>query len=173
MSMDYDNEMKEPRLVKCVVNIGVGQGGEKLRKAFDVLEMLTNQEPIETTADTTNADFGIREGQPVGCKVTLRGERAYDFLNRAFWVREDSIPETCFDERGNFSFGIEDYTDFEGVSYDPEIGIFGMDISVEMARKGYRIKKRKKKPKELPKSHQLSKDESIEFVEESFDVEVY
>lgn len=173
MSMEYENPMREPRLIKCVVNIGVGQGGEKLRKAFDVLEMLTDQEPVETLAQTTNAEFGIREGEPIGCKVTLRKDKAYDFLEKALWVKEHSLPERCFDHHGNLNFGIEDYTDFEEASYDPEIGVFGMDISVVTGRNGVRISKRSRQQKSIPDEHRMNKEESIEFFEDEFDLEVY
>ncbi|MBS3781730.1 MAG: 50S ribosomal protein L5 [Candidatus Thermoplasmatota archaeon] len=167
------NPMRKPRLVKCVVNIGVGQGGEKLRKAFDVLEMLTNQQPVETTAETTNAEFGIREGDPIGCKVTLRKKKAYDFLKKAFWVKENRLPLSSFDEQGNLSFGIGDYTDFEEETYDPEIGVFGMDISVEIGRKGQRIKHRRKQSKSIPEEHKMTKKEAKNFMEKAFDLEVY
>ncbi len=170
--MNYDNPMREPQIVKCVVNIGVGQGGEQLRKGFQVIEMLTGQEPVEGIAKTTNADFGIRQNEPISCRVTLRGDKAKDFLEDAFWVKEKTLYKKNFDDHGNFSFGISDYTDFEGMSYDPNIGIFGMDISVELARKGVRVKKRKKRPKKIPKNHQLSIDEAVEFIEDRFDVEV-
>ncbi len=171
--MNYDNPMRKPRLIKCVVNIGVGQGGEKLRKAFNVLEMLTDQEPVETTAETTNAEFGIREGQPIGCKVTLRKEKAYDFLKKAFWVREKQLPVNSFDDHGNLNFGINDYTDFEEATYDPEIGVFGMDISVEIGRNGQRVKNRKIQSKSIPEEHKMTKEEAIEFMENAFDLEVY
>ncbi len=170
--MNDDNFMRKTQIAKCVVNIGVGQGGEKLRKARQVLEMLTDQEPVDTIAQTTNAEFGIREGQPIGCKVTLRGENAYKFLKKAFWVKGDRILEQNFDEQGNFSFGISDYTDFEEMEYDPNIGVFGMNISVELSRKGRRIKNRRKKKKKVPESHRLSKEEGLEFVEKAFSVEV-
>ncbi|MEF8873228.1 MAG: 50S ribosomal protein L5 [Candidatus Thermoplasmatota archaeon] len=173
LAKDYENPMKEPRLVKCVVNIGVGQGGEKLRKGFDVLEMLTGQTPVETIAGTTNAEFGIREGQPVGCKVTLRGQRAFDFLEKAFWVKENSLPEKSFDEHGNVNFGIQDYTDFKEASYDPDIGVFGMDISIVTGRKGLRVSKRRKNKKNIPEEHKMTKEEAIDFLESEFDLEVY
>ncbi|MFW5906922.1 MAG: 50S ribosomal protein L5 [Candidatus Natronoplasma sp.] len=173
ISDNYENPMREPQLLKCVVNIGVGKGGEKLRKAFDVLEMLTDQQPVETIATTTNAEFGIREGQPIGCKVTLRGQRAYDFLEKAFWVKENSLPEESFDDHGNVNFGIQDYTDFKEASYDPEIGVFGMDISIVIGRKGLRVKKRRKQKKSIPEEHKMTKKEAIEFMETEFDLEVY
>ncbi len=171
--MKYENTMRKPRLVKCVVNIGVGQGGEKLRKALNVLEMLTGQQPVETIAETTNAELGIREGEPIGCKVTLRKKKAYDFLKKAFWVKKNSLPSSNFDAQGNLNFGISDYTDFEEASYDPEIGVFGMDISIEIGRKGQRIKHRRKQSKSIPEEHRMTKEESIAFMEKAFDLEVY
>ncbi|MFW5946068.1 MAG: 50S ribosomal protein L5 [Candidatus Natronoplasma sp.] len=171
--MKYDNPMRKPRLVKCVVNIGVGEGGEKLRKALNVLEMLTNQQPVETISQTTNAELGIREGQPIGCKVTLRKKKAYDFLKKAFWVKENTLSSSNFDDHGNLNFGIGDYTDFEEASYDPEIGVFGMDISIEIGRKGQRIKRRKKQPKSIPDKQKMRKEEAIDFMEKAFDLEVY
>ncbi len=170
--MSDQNMMRNPRITKCVVNIGVGEGGEKLRKARKVLTMLTGQEPVDTISKTTNADLGIRKGQVIGCKVTLRGKKAYEFLKKAFWVNENFIWEDSFDGYGNFSFGISDYTDFENMSYDPNIGIFGMDISVELSRKGERIKRRKKEPKKIPPKQKLTRDEGKTFVEKAFGVEV-
>lgn len=169
--MNYDTEMREPKVVKCVVNIGVGKGGEPLRKAEKVLEMITGQEPVETIAQKTNADLGIREGQPIGCKVTLRHETAHEFIEKAFWVKNDQILVNNFDDNGNFSFGIDDYTDFEEMSYDPDIGVFGIDISAELARPGDRIKNRRKRPKKIPDEHKLNKEEAVEFVEKTFNVE--
>ena len=169
--MNEDNPMRKPRIVKCVVNIGVGSGGEKQVKAKKVLNMLTGQEPVDTISKTTNADLGIRKDQTIGCKVTLRGKKAYDFLKKAFWVTSDRILEENFDDNGNFSFGIDDYTDFENQKYNPNIGIFGLDISVELARKGERIKRRKKKTKRIPDHQKLTKEEAIEYVEKAFGVE--
>ncbi|MGM0404761.1 MAG: 50S ribosomal protein L5 [Thermoplasmatota archaeon] len=169
--MNEDNPMRKPRIVKCVVNIGVGSGGEKQVKAKKVLNMLTGQEPVDTISKTTNADLGIRKGQTIGCKVTLRGKKAYNFLKKAFWVTSDRILEENFDDNGNFSFGIDDYTDFENQKYNPNIGIFGLDISVELARKGERIKRRKKKTKKIPHHQKLTKEEAIDYVEKAFGVE--
>ncbi len=169
--MNDDNPMRKPRIVKCVVNIGVGSGGEQQRKARKVIKMITGQEPVDTISKTTNAELGIREGQTIGCKVTLRGKKAYDFLKKAFWVTNDRILLDNFDENGNFSFGIDDYTDFENMKYDPNIGIFGLDICVELARKGERIKRRRKKKRKIPEHQKLTKEEAIEFVEKAFGVE--
>lgn len=170
--MNENNPMRRPRIVKCVVSIGVGESGEKLERGKKVLRMLTEQDPVETISKTTNADLGIRKGQPIGCKVTLRKKRAYDFLKRAFWAKNNMMWEDSFDKYGNLSFGIEDYTTFEGMNYDPNIGIFGMDISIQLSRKGDRIKYRKNEKKKVPERHKLTHDEGVEFVKKAFGIEV-
>ena len=84
---DDKNVMRTPRIEKIVVNIGVGEAGERLQKAEKVLEMVSKQKPKTTFAKVTNRDLGVREGMPIGCKVTLRGEMADDFLTRALHIR--------------------------------------------------------------------------------------
>jgi large subunit ribosomal protein L5 len=109
---------------------------------------------------------------PIGCKVTLRGEGAEGFLKRALWIRENRIAVYSFDTRGNLSFGITDYTDFEGMKYDPQIGIFGMDVSVSITRPGHRIVRRRIMKRKIPRDHVMSKEEAMKFMREKFDVEV-
>jgi large subunit ribosomal protein L5 len=164
--------MRQLRLEKVVVNIGVGEAGERLVKAQKVLEMLTGQTPLVTISKTTNRDLGIREGMPIGCKVTLRHDVADDFLKRALWIRENRIAEYSFDPEGNLSFGISDYTDFEGMRYDPEIGIFGMDVNVVIQRPGYRVTKRRILKRRLPHRHRVTRGEAMDFMKEQFAVEV-
>ncbi len=170
--MKSENPMRQIRIEKVTVNIGVGEGGERLRKAEKVLEMLTGQKPVQTIAKVTNRDFGIRKGLPIGCKVTLRKQKAIEFLKKALWVRDFKLPAWSFDEEGNFSFGIAEHTDFEGIKYDPEIGIFGMDVCVTLERKGYRIKRRKIAKTKVPKKHRITREEAMEFVKKEFNVEV-
>ncbi|MEE9507367.1 MAG: 50S ribosomal protein L5 [Thermoplasmata archaeon] len=164
--------MRDLRIEKTVVNIGVGEAGERLIKAQKVLEMLTGQRPIETISKTTNKDLGIREGMPIGCKVTLRGERAEDFLKRALWVKSNRLANYNFDPEGNFSFGVPDYTEFEEMKYDPEIGIFGMDISVSLKRPGYRVTKRRRRTAKIPVRHRVTREEGIQFIRDRFEIEV-
>jgi len=166
------NPMRRIKVDKAVINIGVGEAGEKLLKAQKVLEMLTGQKPVQTIAKTTNRDLGIREGMPIGCKVTLRGEKALDFIKRALWVKDNRLADYNFDPEGNFSFGIQDYTDFEGMRYDPEIGVFGMDISVVLTRPGKRISKRRIGRRKIPRNHRITREEGMEFARETFQVEI-
>ncbi len=166
------NAMREIKLDKAVINIGVGDAGERLLKAEKVLQMITGRKPIRTVAKTTNRDLGIRKGMQIGCKVTLRGKDASEFVKKAFWIRENKIANYSFDPEGNFSFGIQDYTDFPGMKYDPEIGIFGLDVSAALARPGRRVLKRAILRSRVPKHHRITRKEGIEFVKKQFGVEV-
>ena len=159
-------------LDKVVVNIGVGEAGDKLIKAEKVIDLLTHRKPIRTLSRTTNRDLGIRKEMPIGCKVTLRHENAEKFLKDAFWVKDNQITGYSFDQEGNFSLGIPDYTDFPNMKYDPEIGIFGMDISVTMKRCGYRISKRKLNRRRIPSKLRITPSEVKEFVRSRYNVEV-
>lgn len=164
--------MREIRIDKVVVNIGVGEAGEKLMKAEKVLELLTHRKPIRTLAKTTNKDLGIRRGMPIGCKVTLRGEDTMNFLKEALWVKNNKIADYSFDAEGNFSFGIGDYTDFKEMKYDPDIGIFGLDVSVTLARKGLRVWNRRRARARIPKHHKITPREAQQFVKSKLDVDV-
>jgi len=158
------NPHRAVRVIKVVVNAGVGESGEPRTKAEKVLEMVTHQKPVATRSHSTNRDFGIRKGQEIGAKVTLRGGAALDFLKRAFEARDHQFDVDSIDRNGNFSFGIADYTDFTGMKYDPAIGIHGMDIAVEMGRAGHRIRDRRLQSRPLPTSLRSTRDETRNFL---------
>lgn len=164
--------MRRLQIEKVVVNIGVGEAGEKLQKAERVLEMITHRKPVRTISKTTNKDLGIRKQMPIGCKVTLRKDAAHKFLEQTFWVKDNKIAYYSFDSLGNFSFGIPDYTELQGMKYDPEIGIFGMDVSVSLTRPGLRISKRRKMKVKVPPKHRVTEEEAKEFIKHQFKVEV-
>jgi len=166
------NPMREPRVEKIVVNIGVGEAGDKLIKAEKVLEMVTKQKPVRTISKTTNKDLGIRWGMPLGVKVTIRKKAAEAFLKTAFWVKENRMTSYSFDPEGNFSFGISDYTDFPGQRYNPEIGIFGMDVCVVLTRPGHRISRRARASRRIPHRHRLSRAEVIDYLKRKYGLEV-
>ena len=164
--------MRKPRIAKVTINIGVGESGERLTKAETMLEGLVGQKPIRRRAKQTNRDFGIRRGEPIAVKVTLRGEKARQMLDRLLEAVDRKLKAGNFDEHGNFCFGIQEHINIPGVEYDPEIGIFGMDVCVTLERPGYRVAKRKRQRKKLPTKHKLTKEEGIVFATEEFKVQV-
>ncbi len=170
MSSSSFHEMREPRVEKVVVHMGVGQGGRELAQAEEILEEVTEQQPVRTTAKATEPDFNIREGDPIGAKVTLREEAAEAFLEKSMPLVD--LDERQFDETGNFSFGVEEHTDFPSQEYDPTIGIYGLDVTVNLVRPGYRVAKRDKASRSIPSGHRLTVEDATAYVEETFDVEV-
>ena len=166
------NPMRGLRLEKVVLNIGVGEGGEKLEKAGKVLEQLTGRKPARTLAKRTLRDWRVRQGEPIGCIVTLRGGAAEEMLKRLLRAVEGKLRAGAFDERGNFSFGVNEHIDIPGTTYDPDIGIFGMDVCVSLGRPGYRIKHRRRQPRKIPAPHLVTKREAMDFVGGRFGVQV-
>jgi len=167
-----ENPMRRIIIDKVVVNMGVGESGEKLMKAATILEQLTGQKPSFRKAKRTIREFGIRRGENIACVVTLRGERAYEFLNKAFEAVEYRIRASSIDRFGNFSFGIEEHIRIPGMKYDPRLGVFGMDVCVSLARPGYRVARRRRKKSKIGKNHRVTKEEAIRFLEEKFNVKV-
>ncbi|MFW6117710.1 MAG: 50S ribosomal protein L5 [Thermoproteota archaeon] len=164
--------MLKPRIEKVVVNISVGKSGEPLEKAVKVLEDLTGQTPSKREAKQTIREFGIRQGEPIACAVTLRDQRAKDFLRKVLPVVDNQLSRGCFDEHGNFSFGIEEHIEIPGVKYKPEIGIFGMDVCVSLSRPGSRVKKRRRKRNKIGLRHVLTPQEARVFVKDSLGVKI-
>jgi len=159
------NPMREPRISKVTVNMGVGEGGEKLDKAENLLRELTGQQPVRRSAKATNQTFGIRKGLPIACKVTLRGRRAEEFLKKALYAVDNRIKKSSFDRQGNLSFGIGEHINLPEVKYDPQVGIFGMDVSVTIERPGYRVKKRKIQSTKPGKRHLMTREDAFALME--------
>jgi large subunit ribosomal protein L5 len=166
------NPMLQPKIRKVTVNISVGQSGEPLEKAGKVLEQLTGQKPVKRKAKKTIRDFGIRKGEPIACLVTLRKEKAIDFLIKVLQAVDNKISKNCFDSSGNFSFGIKEHIEIPGTRYIPELGIFGMDISVALGRAGYRVKERRRVKSRIGTKHLLTPEEAIIFVKDTLGVEI-
>lgn len=164
------NPMEQVRINKATVNIGVGQGGEELVRAEKLLTNITGQKPVRTFSKVTNPEFGIRKRQPIGCKVTLRKQKAVDTVKLILEGIDRKISASQFDKQGNVSFGIHEHIDIPGMRYDPEIGIFGMDVAITFEKPGYRIKRRKIQNKKIPTKHQITKEETMEFMKETFQV---
>ena len=135
----YKNPMQAPRLEKIVVNIGVGeavQDSKKAEAAANDLSAITGQHPVITKAKRSIATFKLRKGMPIGCKVTLRGQRMYEFLDRLITVALPRVRDfrgisgKSFDGRGNFALGLKEQIVFPEVDYDRVDAVRGMDVVV-------------------------------------------
>lgn len=136
---NYKSVMQVPKLEKIVVNMGVGdavQNSKALDNAVEELTLITGQKPVVTRAKKSIAGFRLREGMPIGAKVTLRGERMYDFLDKLVSVSLPrvrdfrGISKNAFDGRGNYTLGIKEQLIFPEIDYDKVSKVRGMDIVI-------------------------------------------
>lgn len=140
----YDNVMQIPKITKITLNMGVGEAANDrkiIKFAEENLAQISGQKPLTTYAKMSNATFKIREGWPIGCKVTLRNDRMFEFLDRLLSV---AIPRTrdfrglnprSFDSRGNYSMGIKEQVLFPEISYDKVDAVRGLDITITTTAK--------------------------------------
>ena len=140
----YDNPMQLPRIDKIVINMGVGsavQDSKKVQSAVKDLTAISGQKPVVTRAKKSIAAFKLRQGMPIGCKVTLRRDRMYEFLDRLITIALPrtrdfrGIPERSFDGRGNFAMGVKEQIIFPEINYDEVDEIRGMDIVITTTAK--------------------------------------
>ncbi|AOG60811.1 50S ribosomal protein L5 [Spiroplasma helicoides] len=135
----YKSIMQVPKITKVVINQGIGdavQDSKRLDDAVAELALITGQKPLVTKAKKSLAAFKLREGMPIGAKVTLRGKRMYEFLDRLISVALPrvrdfrGVPKTSFDKQGNYSLGIKEQIIFPEIDYDKVKKIRGMDITI-------------------------------------------
>jgi large subunit ribosomal protein L5 len=136
---NYKSVMQVPKVEKIVINMGVGdavQNAKNLDMAVEELTLITGQKPVVTRAKKSIAGFRLREGMPIGCKVTLRGERMYDFLDKLVSVSLPrvrdfrGVSKNAFDGRGNYTLGIKEQLIFPEIDYDKVSKVRGMDIVI-------------------------------------------
>lgn len=136
---EYANEMQTPRLEKIVINIGVGEAvsdSKKINAAVSELEKISGQKAVVTKARNSIAGFKLREGMPIGCKVTLRADRMYEFLDRLITIALPRVRDfrgvnpNSFDGNGNYAMGLKEQIVFPEINYDEVDDIRGMDIII-------------------------------------------
>lgn len=141
---NYTNRMQVPEVTKVVINMGLGEAVGNVKvidAAVEELSVITGQKPVVTRARKSEAAFKLRAGMPIGCKVTLRGERMYEFLDRLLSVALPRIrdfrgvPTKSFDGRGNYALGIREQLIFPEIRYDKVEATRGMDVCVETSAK--------------------------------------
>lgn len=135
----YKNKLQAPRIEKVAINMGLGEGKENpkiLDAAVSDLSIIAGQKPIITRARRSVASFKVREGMPIGCKLTLRGVRMYDFLDKLFSIALPRVRDFrgisphSFDGRGNFTIGIKEQLIFPEIEYSNVERVLGMDITI-------------------------------------------
>ena len=135
----YKNHMEVPKIEKITINMGVGEGSQDKKKvtiAAEEMALIAGQKPVITKAKKSIAQFKLREGMPIGCKVTLRRERMYEFLDRLITIAMPRIRDfrgvsaTSFDGRGNYAMGLKEQIIFPEINYDRIDQVRGMDVIV-------------------------------------------
>ncbi len=136
---NYSSVMEAPKLVKVVINMGVGDAianSKLLDEAVEEMTLIAGQKPVITKAKKSIANFKLREGMAIGCKVTLRGERMYEFLDKLFNISLPRVRDfrgvstTAFDGRGNYTLGVKEQLIFPEINFDKVNKVRGMDIVI-------------------------------------------
>jgi large subunit ribosomal protein L5 len=164
------NPMRNIKIEKLTINMGCGDDKDKLERSKTLLQRLTNRKVI-ISITKKRTTFGMTKKRPIGCKVTLRGKQAEEFLKKAIDANDKKLLGTIFDAQGNFSFGVKEHIDIPGVKYDPDIGILGMDVCVTLERPGFRVK-RKRISSKIGKKHKIKPDEAKEWLVKNYGVEL-
>jgi len=160
------------RVSKITFNIGGGLNKARLEKGEKLIEQLTGVAPVKTVTQKRIPSWGLRPGLPIGLKLTLRGKKAREMLARALFARDNTLPQSAFDNSGNLSFGIKEYVDIKDAKYSPEIGMMGLELSVTLEKPGYRVKRRAIRNAKVGPRQQLTKEEAITFIEQEYKVSV-
>ena len=172
MTQEIQNIMKEIRLEKVVLNMGVGKSGDAVENAKKALDQISNKKSSNRTAKKAQRDWGVRKGEPIGASVTVRGDDAKTLLKKLFEAKGNTVNGKSIDSEGNLSFGILEHIDIPGIKYDPKIGILGLNITVNLSRPGYSIKVRSKHKAKIGKHHKITPDEAKDYLAKEFGVNV-
>ena len=161
--------MREIKLKKLsiVINVG-GSASSKLNNASKVLKQLTDQSPLFSKARYTLRNFGIRRNEKISVHVNVKGEKAMEILRKALKVREYELHKSCFNATGCFGLGINEHIDL-GMKYDPDVGIFGMNMYVDLKRPGDRVAKRKRHRSRVGNKQKISQEDAQKWFVETFD----
>jgi large subunit ribosomal protein L5 len=164
--------MKDIRIEKLTLNIGAGKEQAILEKGVILLKNITGIAPVKTITQKRIANWGLRPGLPIGCKLTFRKDQARELIKRLLVAKSNLLSKNNFDDNGNVSFGIHEYIDIPNVKYDPKIGIMGLQASLTLQRPGFRIKRRKIMKRKIPRHHAISQNEAIKFMKDNFAIKI-
>lgn len=158
-----ENPMRKIKIAKITLNIGAGKDEGLLKRGLILIQKIAPKIPVKTVTKKRIPGWGLRPGLVIGCKTTVRKDLV-PLLKKLLAAKKNKLSPQCFDEMGNFSFGIAEYIDIAGLNYDPELKMMGLEAAVTLERPGYRVKRRKISPRPVGKAHQVTKSEAVEFV---------
>ncbi|PIU63221.1 50S ribosomal protein L5 [archaeon CG_4_8_14_3_um_filter_38_5] len=165
------NAMKNVKIEKLTLNIGVGEPGDKLEKAFALLKEVTSRKPVKTISYKRIPKWNVRPGLTIGVKVTMR-KNFDELLKRLLMAKDYVLKKSCFDNYGNISFGIDEYVHVPELKYDPKIPMFGFNVTITLERPGYSVKRRRLSAAHLPRKHFINQEEAVKFMKEKYEVSV-
>jgi large subunit ribosomal protein L11e len=165
------NPMRNIVIDKLVLNICIGGETDRLTRAAKVLKELTGQEPVYSRARFTVRTFNIRRNQKISCHVTVRGAEAERITQLGLRVKDYELKDGNFSKTGNFGFGITEHIDL-GLKYDPNVGIYGMDFYVVLARPGFRVSRKKAKKGRVGNAHRISTEEAKQWATQKFNLAI-
>tara|TARA_Y100000310_G_scaffold278985_1_gene297844 strand:+ start:528 stop:1040 length:513 start_codon:yes stop_codon:yes gene_type:complete len=160
--MNSTNPMQEPYIEKVTLNIGAGKNEEQLKKGLILLKKLVSIKPVKTQTKRRVPGWGLRPGLSIGAKATVRKD-AELLVKRLLTARRMKLLAKNFDSTGNVSFGVPEYIDIEGLEYDPDLKIIGLEAAVTLVRPGYRVKRRTQRPGKIGKTHLVSREDAMAY----------
>ncbi|MBM3233839.1 50S ribosomal protein L5 [Candidatus Pacearchaeota archaeon] len=162
------NKMREVRIEKVVLS--AGGSGDKLDKGVRLLKLISARQPIKIKSKKRIPSLNVRPGLEVGCKVTIR-KNFQQLLKKLLLAINNEIKESQI-EKNHFSFGIHEYIEIPGTEYQRDIGILGLNVTIDFTRTGARVKRRKIKKSGIPKRQDVSREEIIEYMKKNYETKI-
>ena len=166
-----ENPMRNIFIEKITLNCGAGVEPKRLERSVKLLEMIGEGKVQMTHSKKRLPAWGLRIGQEIGCKITIRKKKAYALLKRLLEAVGNKLSKDQMNP-GAFSFGIKEYIEIPGTTYQREIGILGFDVAVTLGRAGKRVVEKKIKKGRIGQKHRITVQETIKFMEENFNIKI-
>jgi len=162
-----ENVMRTVKLDKMTLNCGAGTDQSKLERSIKLLEIIGEGKTVKTYSKKRIPAFNLRQGLAIGCKITLRKEKAERILKKLLEAIGNKLSQKQITP-GSFAFGIKEYIEIPGIGFRRDIGILGLDVCVSLKRAGKRIGEKKIKKGKIPKKQAITKSETAKFIKEKF-----